>query len=133
MCDDFVFAVSKCQRGWLGSRYIPDGHQSVAGNSWSICGTSPTVEPLWKHVTAACRTRNVAFIIITFFLLHGSMFSKCFLETETEAMLRKNSKLVVAQLEGAICFCLQSFASQEVISSLLKGKKKAEVIVQGCP
>lgn len=54
----------KCQRGWLGCRYIPDGHQAVAGSSWNVCGTSSTVEPLWKHITTVWRTRNVVFIIV---------------------------------------------------------------------
>lgn len=129
MCDYIVFDISKCQRRWLGLRYGPNGHQSVAGNSLNICGTSYTVEPVWKLIAVACKTSNCCFHYDqTFLLLHGSMFCKYFLEIETEEMLRKNSKLIVAQLEGAICFCLESIASREVTSSLLKGKRRPNLL-----
>lgn len=129
MCDYVVFDISKCQRRLLGFRYGPNGHQSVAWNSLNICCTSSTVEPVWKHITVARKTSNCCFHYSqTFFLLHGSMFCKYFLEIQTKEMLRKNSKFIVAHLEGAICFCFWSTAFREVTSSLLKGKRRPKLL-----
>lgn len=98
MCDYIGFDISKRQRRWLGFRYGPSGHQSVAWNILNVCGTSPTVEPDRKHITVARKTSNCYFRYDqTFLILHSSMFWKYFLEIKTKAMLRKNSKLVVAQ------------------------------------
>lgn len=142
MCECIVFHISKCQRRCLSFRYgREDGWAPGMAVKmlelqvwpwWAPVGSTNQPERLWpisrggaglEATTAARRTGSCAFHYNqTFLLLLGSVFCKYFLEIETKEMLRKNSKLIVAQREGAICFCLQSIASQET-SSLLQGRR----------
>lgn len=135
-----AFSISECQRKQLGFRCGPNGYKFNLKQPKRCHTYSPTVEPMWS--TSQLCVSNCFHYNQTSLILRGSMSWKYFLEIETKEMLRKDSKVVVAQGEGAICCFLQSIMPCEGLSASWKDRSscpgipvkasKSQIFIQIC-